>query len=87
MSAPITIKSVDDETANWISQEAERRGVDIQSLILDIFQKGIEVERRMSGNRLLDEPHTLAGGWTEGDAKRFLNAISDFEKVDEELWH
>jgi hypothetical protein len=86
MSTEITIQDLDDATEKWIAEEASQRGVTIDQLILELIQKGISVERQSSPAPIYDDLDSLAGTWTEEQATEFLNAIDDFELVDEKLW-
>jgi hypothetical protein len=86
MSTEITIEDLDDATEKWIAEEAGRRGVTVDQLILELIQKGISVERQPSPLPAHDDLDSLAGTWAEEQATEFLKAIDDFEVVDENLW-
>ena len=86
MNPPITIQDIDDATAKWISEEAERRGVNVESLIIELIHKGIGVEREGTPLKSYHDLDSLAGTWSEEQEAEFLNAVSDFEQVDEKLW-
>jgi hypothetical protein len=85
MSAPITIQNLDETTARWIEEEAQRRGVSAETVVLELIRKGIKVEQhpRPENHHDLD---SLAGTWSAEEADEFLKAIADFEQVDERLW-
>lgn len=85
MSTPITIEAIDDESAAWISEQAKRRGIAPESLVLEMIHKSIEAERNRS-EAVFDDLDALAGGWDEEEAAEFLDAVRDFEQVDERLW-
>ena len=86
MSTNITIQGLDDATAKWISEEAERRGVSVESLIVDLIRKGINIDQDTSQLPTYNDLDSLAGTWTEEQEAEFLNAVADFEQVDEKLW-
>ena len=46
MNPPITIQDIDDATAKWIIEEAERRGINVESLIVELIHKGIDVDAK-----------------------------------------
>ena len=82
MSIAISIPSVDDKTAARLRIEAERQGITIEDLVLKLVQQGIE--------NLQSPPYhdldALAGTWSKEQATEFLEAIAEFEQVDEKLW-
>ena len=86
MDVPIIIQSMDEPTVAWINEESERRGISAESLILDLIHKGIVVERSSPELQAYHELDSLAGTWSEEQATEFLNAVDDFEHVDEKLW-
>jgi len=86
MNPPITIQDIDDATAKWISEEAKRRGVNVESLIVELIHKGMDVEREGAPLQTYHDLDSLAGTWSEEQETEFLNAVSDFEHVDEKLW-
>ncbi|MEN3332452.1 MAG: hypothetical protein V7641_1817 [Blastocatellia bacterium] len=86
MSAPITIQNMDEATAKWIDEEAQRRGVSTEALVVELIHKGIDLERQESHPQTYHDLDALAGTWSEEEANEFLNAIADFEQVDEKLW-
>lgn len=86
MSAPITIQDLDEATAAWISEEASRRGVSVETIILQLIQKGIHLEQEQAQLPTYHDLDSLAGTWSEEQENEFLNALTDFEQMDEKLW-
>ncbi|MGH9897738.1 MAG: hypothetical protein ACRD4L_02665 [Pyrinomonadaceae bacterium] len=86
MSTAIIIQDIDETTAKWISDEAERRGVSVEALILELISKGIGVECEDAKLQTYHDLDSLAGTWSDEQATEFMNAITDFEQVDEKLW-
>ena len=86
MSTNITIQNLDDATAKWISEEAERRGVNVESLVLELIRKGINIDQQTPYLQAYHDLDSLAGTWSEEQGTEFLNAVADFEQVDEKLW-
>ena len=86
MTGTITLHSVDKATANWISEEAQRRRVSIESLVVELIRRGVDVERQAQQLPPYHDLDSLAGTWSETDTAEFVNAISDFEQVDNNLW-
>ena len=86
MSTNITIQALDDTTAKWISEEAERRGISVESLVVELIRRGIDIDQETSPLQTYHDLDLLAGTWSEEQEAEFLNAIADFEQVDEKLW-
>lgn len=78
MSVAISLPSIDDATAARLRIEAERRGITIEELVLELVQQGIE--------NLATPPYhdldALAGTWSKEQEDEFLKAIAEFEQVD-----
>jgi hypothetical protein len=75
MERTIVLENLDDTSATWIEREAERRGVTLEQIVLDLVRTGIERSQ-------LEEYHDLddlAGTWSEQEAQEFLSAIADLE--------
>ena len=86
MSTNITIQILDGTTAKWISEEAERRGVSAESLVVELIRKEMNEDRRISQLQAYHDLDSLAGTWSEEQEAELLNAVADFEQVDEKLW-
>ena len=82
MSVAISIPNVDDATAARLRLEANRRGITVEELALELVQQGME---NMEGPPYHDLD-ALAGTWSKEEAEVFLKAIAEFEQVDEKLW-
>lgn len=86
MTTNITIQDLDDATAEWINQEAERRGISVESFVLELIRKGVTVDQATSHLQTYDDLDSLAGTWSKEQEMEFSNAIADFEQVDEKMW-
>ena len=75
MSDSIAITGMDKATARWISEEAARRGISAQSLIIEIIHKGVELERDRSRLSPFDDLDALAGSWDDEQASEFLSPL------------
>jgi len=82
MGISITIENVDEATAKWIDEEAERRGISVEALTLQLIHKGISVEHKSLQLQTYHDLDFLAGTWDGEQATEFLNAIADFEQAD-----
>ena len=86
MSRSIMIQNLDDATADSIAREAARRGISEETLILELIRKGIGTDRESLEIQAYHDLDSLAGTWSDEEAKQFLDATADFERVDEKLW-
>jgi hypothetical protein len=86
MPKSITIHDVDDATANWLMEEAERLGMSVERVAGLLLRRALEWERRQAELSTYHDLDALAGTWKEDEATTFLQAIADFEQVDLGLW-
>lgn len=82
MNVSISIPDSDEMTVSWIRKEAQRRGLSIEAMTLELVRKGIASSQPGPFYDL----DALAGTWTQEQAEEFLRAIADFERIDEKLW-
>jgi len=87
LTGAITLHDIDEATANWIREEAQRRRVSVESLAVELIHRGVDVERQAHQLPPYHDLDSLAGTWSDTEAVEFANAISDFEQVDDNLWH
>ena len=86
MSTNITIQNLDDTTSEWIGNEARRRGISVESLVVELIRKGMSTGQQTPQLQSYHDLDSLAGTWSEEQEAEFLNAIADFEQVDKKLW-
>lgn len=86
MSVSLTINEIDDATAAWLKAEAERKGVSIESVAVELIQKGAARTPEPLIQAVYHDLDSLAGTWTEEQATEFLKAVEYFELIDEHLW-
>jgi hypothetical protein len=86
MSTNITIQNLDDTTFEWISEEAHRRGISVESLVVELIRKGINTGQETPRLQSYHDLDSLAGTWSDEQEAEFLNAIAEFEQVDKKLW-
>ncbi len=84
--ANISLRGIDEETAARLKEEAKRRRVSVNALILDLIKIGVEAGSRLRRRRIYHDLDALAGTWTAKEAADFLKALADFERVDREHW-
>ena len=86
MPRSITIHNIDDVTAQWLADEAERRGMDMETIAGQLLTRGLEWARRQAELATYHDLDALAGTWSEDEATAFLQQIAHFEQADAGLW-
>jgi plasmid stability protein len=85
MMGVMTIRGLDDAAAARLKQEANTRGVSVNSVLRQLVREGLGLDRSRRG-----EPHAdldaLAGTWTADEADAFEQAVEPFEQVEPEQW-
>lgn len=84
MPESITISSLDEKSARWIENEAKKRKMNKEAVALLLIHKGIECEHFEL--KTYDDLDFLAGTWSKEQSTEFMNSISHFDQVDENLW-
>ena len=81
----ITIHNLDDPLERLIVKRAKRDGLSLNKTIKTLLAEALGLrQQKKPDNR--DEFADLFGSWTAADARSFLKAASDFEKIDTEDW-
>lgn len=78
----ICLRGIDETVKERLKHEASQAGLSVNALILKYIHKAIG----MGSDRQYHDLDQFAGTWSEEEAARFLTSISDFEKIDEEMW-
>lgn len=86
MDKEIIIKNIDQVILDRLKFEADRQGIDIKVVILQLIKKSLGLERisdKLTNYHDLDD---LAGTWTNEEFNDFsLNTIG-FNQIDKNLW-
>lgn len=86
MSVSLTLNEIDDGTIEWLKAEAKRKGVSVESIAVELIQKGVSSPPEPSTEPVYHDLDSLAGTWTREQATEFQKAVEDFEAIDEHLW-
>lgn len=86
MSTSLMIHNIDDSAASWIHREAQRQGVNDETIVLSLIYKAARRETESPGDRKYHDLDHLAGTWTDEEMEEFLRNTTDFEKIEPELW-
>ena len=86
MSTSITIHNIDESTVSWIHNEAQRQGVNDETIVLSLIHQAVRQETDISKLPEYHDLDHLAGTWTKEETEEFLENIADFEHIDSNLW-
>jgi len=79
------LRNIAPEVMVLLKREAAKQKISINSLILQIIDKGLGTVHQKKRILFHDLDH-LAGTWSMDDKKAFDENIKFFEKIDRELW-
>lgn len=83
----LTLRGFDPELERSLRETAEREGVSLNKAALRLMRRGAGLDRRPPGQGLignsLDE---FFGTMSEEEERLILEAVEDFEHIDEETW-
>lgn len=77
------LRGVSGEAMESLKREAERLHISVNTLMLQIIEKGVGVRSERRSYHELDH---LAGTWSAKEMKLFEENTQIFEQIDEELW-
>ncbi len=83
--AQITLRGIKPEVEKKIRNRAKKTGKSLNRVVLEM------IDENTDGSKKNDKPpahslKTLAGGWSERDAKEFLDSIKSSRQIEEEMW-
>ena len=81
----MTIRGLDDLTINALKEKAKKEGSSVNAALVKLLQEELGIKKKKRTMVYNDLDH-LAGTWSDKDCKEFLQATTDFEKIDKNLW-
>lgn len=84
--ADISLRGLDDNTAKRLKSEARRRGLSVNTFVIQLIRQGIGLRKPENRQETHHDLDSLAGTWSEDEVSTFLKAVADFEQIDEALW-
>lgn len=78
--ANVLLRGIDASTLARLRANARRRGVSVNSLIVETLR------RAHAGKETFDDLDALAGQWSRDEAEAFADAVAPFSEVDAGLW-
>lgn len=86
MARQLTIR-YDEALAREIEDLARREGVSRNQAVLRMLRKAAGLEDRAEEKAVIGSSlDWFFGSWTEEQARKFDEAVADFETIDEDLW-
>jgi hypothetical protein len=84
--AGMSIRGMDDQTLTRLKKQAAQEGCSLNSLALRLLQ-GTGAATPHSGLKKFDDFNTLAGTWSDEEARDFERNTAAFAEVDVALWN
>lgn len=82
----LTVRGVDARTLQAIRDLAKRERISINKAALRLLEKGAGVSPRPPADLIGNSLDHLMGGWTEREAKDFMESIRSCEQIDPDMW-
>jgi len=81
----ISIRGLDEEAADALKRAAAQKGLSLNTYVVDLLRRsvGIAPVERLQLHHDLD---TLAGTWSDEEARELEARLGAFEQIDEDLW-
>jgi hypothetical protein len=79
----LTIRNVPRRLAEALEREKRRTGTSLNGTVIDLLARALGVGGHAPRRNGLA---SLAGGWSAEEHRQFEEAMSAFERVDEEMW-
>jgi len=83
--ATMTLRGIDEQTAQTLKERASREGTSVNAVTLRLLRESLGLEKRKRSVTYSDLDH-LAGTWSREEEPEFTRNTAVFEQVDEELW-
>lgn len=85
MSSNLHLRNIDPLLMNQLKYQAAQRQTSINTLILDLLKQslGLTSDRK---SMIYNDLDRFSGTWSAADEKEFLESISPFGTIDEDLW-
>lgn len=84
----LTIRGLDDELADHVRRLAAEEGISLNQAVLRLLRKGAGLDGGSRHHRdvIGSELDPFIGTWSEDEELRVMDAVADFERVDESVW-
>ncbi len=83
----LTIRGFDQELEQRIRGLARMEGLSLNQAALRLLRKGAGIGQQKDREDVVGSSlDHLIGTWSDEEAKMFMEAVEDFEKIDVSLW-
>ncbi len=83
----ITIRGFGPELERLVRELADREGISLNQAVLRLLRKGAGLERPKAAENVVGSSlDDLIGTWSDEEAQEIMEAVQDFETIDESLW-
>ncbi len=83
----LTIRGFDPELERLVRELADREGISLNQAVLRLLRKGAGLERPKGAENVVGSSlDDLIGTWSDEEAQEVMDAVQDFETIDESLW-
>ncbi len=84
--AAISVRGVDDQLDAALKDEARRRGLSVNRLVLDLLRQELGLSPGRDRRPKRHDLDHLAGSWADAEVAEFERNTAEFEQIDEALW-
>ena len=83
----LTIRGFGSRLEHVIRQRAQREGLSLNKVVVWMLQEAAGLRPATGrGGEIGPALDDLAGTWSAAEARKFKQAVADFEQVDPDLW-
>ena len=83
----LTVRGLDDDTAERLRQHAEQTGMSLSQAALDLIRRGAGLTAKPAvAPRIGHSLDPWFGTWDAAESETFADAVADFAQIDAELW-
>ena len=82
----ITVRGLDDLTAENLRREAEREGKSVNQFVLDTLKERLGMKKEKRFTVVHHDMDHLFGRWSEKEFEQIQRKIDSEREIDEELW-
>lgn len=86
MDSNITLNNLDKSLLQKLRSEAKRKGMDMNSLILNLIRKSLGLETPDANDSASKDLKQLSGTWSPDEYNEFISNTESFNKIDDHLW-
>ena len=82
----ITLRDVPPELARLIRRKADQDKSSLNKTVVRLLEECTGLQRKKGGKSLHDDLDSLAGAWTEKEAREFEQTLKKQRALDPDLW-